>query len=142
MGNTNSRFHKKISFEDVQSALQSNHQYLFINTLPIETQDCLLPNTIRSSLEEELLNRYIQEGKTASCQIILYGKNSNDETVDKKFQQLINLGFKNVYIYSGGLFEWFLLQDIYVNELFPTTNKENDLLRFKPAKTFGIYYLE
>jgi len=46
---------------------------------------------------------------------------------------LTSLGFYNVYIYIGGIFEWLLLQDIYGEKEFPTTNKELDLLKYKPS---------
>ena len=52
--------------------------------------------------------------------IILYGKNSTDNLCDKKYKQLCELGFSEVYIYAGGMFEWLLLQDIYSNNEFPT----------------------
>ena len=42
----------------------------------------------------------------------------------KKYDQLIGLGFVNVFIYPGGLFEWLLLQDIYGYDNFPTQNKK------------------
>ena len=51
-----------------------------------------------------------------------------------KYTQLVNLGFVNVYIYPGGLFEWLCLQDIYGDDEFPTTNKELDILKYKPAR--------
>ncbi len=57
--------------------------------------------------------------------------NSSDDSVVKKYNQLYKLGFKNVYIYIGGLFEWLLLQDIYGEEEFPTTNKILDILQYK-----------
>ena len=63
--------------------------------------------------------------------IIIYGKNNNDETVIKKYNQLIKLGFINVYIYLGGLFEWLLLQDIYGKDEFPTTSEELDILKYR-----------
>jgi hypothetical protein len=42
-------------------------------------------------------------------------------------------GFPEVYVYSGGLFEWMLLQDIYGQDEFPTTKKVLDILKWKPA---------
>ena len=45
---------------------------------------------------------------------------------------MIDLGFINVYIYLGGLFEWLLLQDIYGRDLFKTTKNELDILKYKP----------
>jgi hypothetical protein len=73
--------------------------------------------------------------------IIIYGKNVNDMTVYDKYEQLLKLGFINVYIYPGGMFEWLCLQDIYSSELFPTTKKELDILKYKPMSRFNTYYL-
>ena len=56
------------------------------------------------------------------------------ETIYKKYKQLQELGFVNIYVYPGGLFEWLLLQDIYGHEDFPTTSQELDILKFKPIK--------
>jgi hypothetical protein len=40
------------------------------------------------------------------------------------------------------MFEWLLLQDIYGKELFPTTKKELDLLRYKSNQLLSIGLLE
>ena len=122
---------KKVTFEDVQYCINNKGRHILINTMPIEEQNCLIKNTIPYHMEEnvinELLNQYLLKDKT----IIVYGKNTNDDTVEKKYKQLVALGFVDVYIYSGGMFEWMLLQDIYgVNE-FPTTSKAIDILRYK-----------
>ena len=53
--------------------------------------------------------------------IIIYGKNSIDITAENKYNQIKSLGFINVLLYSGGLFEWLLLQDIYGKDEFSTT---------------------
>ena len=74
--------------------------------------------------------------------IIVYGKNCNDETIQKKYQQLLTLGFYNIFVYTGGMFEWLLLQDIYGKDLFPTTKKELDLLKYKPCQLLNIALLE
>jgi hypothetical protein len=74
--------------------------------------------------------------------IIIYGRNSNDDNIYKKLSQLTSLGFYNVYVYVGGMFEWMLLQDIYTNVEFPTTKKELDILKFKPNKILNISLLE
>ena len=42
------------------------------------------------------------------------------------------MGFKNVHIYTGGLFEWLLLQDIYGDKNFETTSYEINHLKYKP----------
>ena len=65
--------------------------------------------------------------------IIIYGKNCCDETIDNKYFQLINLGYieEKLFIYYVGLLEWCLLQDVYDDANFPTTNKCVDILRFR-----------
>jgi hypothetical protein len=64
--------------------------------------------------------------------IIVYGKNSNDITILHKYEQLVKLGFTNVHIYTGGIFEWMLLHEIYGKELFKITKYEIDILRYRP----------
>jgi len=64
--------------------------------------------------------------------IIIYGKNSNDITILHKYEQLVKLGFTNVYIYTGGIFEWMLLHEIYGKDLFQITRYEIDILRYRP----------
>ena len=56
-----------------------------------------------------------------------------DENVIKQYNKLKKIGFQNVYIYFGGLFEWLCLQEIYGFELFPTTSNELDILKYKPV---------
>ena len=59
-----------------------------------------------------------------------------DASTTKKYEQLISLGLKNVYVYGGGLFEWLLLQDIYGDESFPTTSKDLDILKYRPIRSY------
>ncbi|GAG01062.1 unnamed protein product, partial [marine sediment metagenome] len=65
----------------------------------------------------------------------------NDEKIYKKYTQLINLGFTNIFLYTGGLFEWLCLQDIYGEDSFPTTSKELDILKYKSPSKFSNYSL-
>lgn len=138
MGNSQSI--QKINYEDIQFVLK-NQGHILINTLSEKDQECLLPNTVNINQEEELINALIKNGNK-QIKIIVYGKNSNDEKIYAKHNQLTSLGFYNVFIYTGGLFEWLLLQDIYGVTDFPTTKKQLDLLRFKPNRVFGIQLLE
>jgi len=138
MGNTQSI--KKIGFEDMQIAIKNPEIYLIINTLPISEQSCLIMNTINIEQEEAIINKYMHENK--GIRIVIYGKNCNDELVNKKYQQLLSIGFYNIFAYSGGLFEWLLLQDIYGFDLFPTNKKELDLLKFKPHSILNISLIE
>lgn len=136
----NSQTMTKINYEDMQTVVKNSEIYLIINTLSYSEQDCLIINTIPANKEEDLFNKFIKENK--GIRIVVYGKNCNDENVNKKCQQLFSLGFYNIYVYLGGLFEWLLLQDIYGGELFPTTKQELDLLKFKPKQILNLHLLE
>jgi len=126
---------KKVSFQDVQYA-QSNEHVTIINTLPENEQTLLIYKTIMANQEIQEVERAIQTKRI----IILYGKNSNDETIYVKYNQIVKLG-GIVYIYIGGLFEWLLLQDIYGTDLFKTTNKTIDILKFKPNNILNTNYI-
>jgi hypothetical protein len=138
MGNTQKM--KKINYEDMQTVIKNPEIYLIINTLPQSEQQCLIVNTTLANNEEDIINRFIKENK--SIRIIIYGRNCNDETINKKYQQLYSLGFYNIFVYLGGIFEWLMLQDIYGKDLFPTTKKELDLLKYKSNQLLSISLLE
>ena len=125
---------KKVNFEDIKHIIKNSNKYILINTLKIDDQDCLISGTIDVNKEESVINNCLKHKK--NVKIILYGKNSNEVSLFKKYEQLVNLGFTNVYLYPGGLFEWLCLQDIYGYEEFPTTTKELDILKFKPDSGF------
>ena len=124
-----------ISYEDLQNVLKFNStKYIIINTLDQFEQDCLILNTVISHNEENIINNSINS-YDYDKHIIIYGKNSNDIRVEDKVSQINGLGFKNVYVYKGGLFEWLLLQDIYGFDEFPTTSKILDILKYKPTRS-------
>lgn len=139
MGNSQSI--QKISFEDIQYALKNHETHLLINTLNENEQECLLPYTVTAINEERIINEYLKKNKK-DVKIIIYGKNSNDDKIYKKYNQLLSLGFYHVFIYCGGLFEWLLLQDIYGINEFPTTKRELDILKYKPNKVLNMSLLE
>jgi hypothetical protein len=132
--------YQKASFEDVQFCIQHPTEFLLINTMLAGEQSCLIKGTLSSHQEETVMNDFIHQ-YDYTRQIVVYGKNTTDNTVEKKYDQLLRLGFSNVYIYCGGLFEWLLLQDIYGRNEFPTTSNVLDILKFKPAKSFGTLRL-
>jgi len=138
MGNTASI--RKINCEDMQKACKNTNNYIIINTLDGSMQNCLILNTTKIENEEALINSIIK--KTKNKNIIIYGRNCNDEKVYKKYQQLVSLGFTNVYVYVGGMFEWLLLQDIYGSDLFPTTSNELDILKYKSHRIFDVQYIQ
>jgi hypothetical protein len=133
---------QKINYIDMQMSIKNRDLYLIINTLPVLEQSCLIVNTIPIEQEEQIINKYLTENK--NIRIIIYGKNCNDDTVQKKYNQLYSLGFYQLYVYNGGLFEWLLLQDIYGFELFPTNNNNRivDILKYKSPTTLNFALLE
>jgi len=130
----------KINYEDIQYVIKNPETYLLINTLHANEQACLLPNTININQEEEIINK-LMKNRNKEVKIIIYGKNYNDDKIYKKYDQLLSLGFYNIYIYLGGMFEWLTLQDIYGTTEFPTTKKELDLLKYKPHKVINNHAL-
>jgi len=131
MGNTSSI--EKINFEDMQFIIKNPDSFLLINTLPITEQNCLIINTVQASHEEQMINDCLKKG-TKQVPIVVYGKNCNDENLQNKCNQLVTLGFNNVYVYVGGLFEWLMLQDIYGFSEFPSTIQELDFLKYRSTK--------
>ena len=125
MGNANSV--NRINFKDMQYAIASN--IVIINTLDINRQDCLIKNTLKPDEEIATINDIIK--RNTRQKIVIYGENSSDNSIVKKYYQLCNLGFRNIYIYMGGLFEWLLLQDIYGSDEFPTTSEIIDILKYR-----------
>jgi hypothetical protein len=119
-----------INFDIMQTILRKSSEYLILNVLPMDDQDCLIRGTINANNEEQILNQMIESIATPNKKIVIYGKNCNDEKVSTKLNQLQKLGLTDVFVYRGGLFEWMLLQDIYGEKEFPTTKREIDLLRF------------
>lgn len=124
----------KVSYEDLQMVVYRNlnvkHSTLIINTLPPSLQHCLIKTTVDICFEEQVVNSCIQ--RQPNIMIIVYGKNSNDITILHKYEQLVKLGFTNVHIYTGGIFEWLLLYEIYGKDLFKITKYENDILLYRP----------
>ena len=137
MGNVQSP--KKVNYEDIQLIISKKKQnILLINTLELNEQECLIPNTVNAHQEEKIINTNL---KNNTLEIVIYGKNNSDKSVEKKYLKLSDLGFTNIYIYPGGIFEWLCLQDIYSNEFFPTTKKELDILKYKPNSKLNQIYI-
>jgi hypothetical protein len=133
--------HQIVSFEDIQFVIQHPAHFILVNTLSTTEQTCLIPSTLDSSREETVINELISNYDVRSKSFIVYGRNTTDQTATTKCEQLLNVGFQNVYLYPGGMFEWLLLQDVYGADEFPTTHKMIDILRFKPNRVFGGYFL-
>ena len=130
MGNVYSSF-SSYTFDTIQNKIMCNHDFVLINTLPESEQCCLIKNTVHANKETEIMNHLLK--KDMKKEIIIYGRNHRDLKVTEKYNQLKKLGFVNVYIYFGGLFEWLLLNIVYKEFNFPIdgTFNEKDLLLYK-----------
>jgi hypothetical protein len=138
----------RINFEDVQAIIgvnsvnssSNNSGMIIISTLPSEFQKCVIRGTIPAENEEALMNNIIsgKDVRGENVAVVVYGKNATDDTVTEKYEQLIKLGMPRVCIYTGGMFEWLLLQDVYGAELFPTTGNELDILRYRTPRFAGL----
>jgi hypothetical protein len=120
----------RIGFHKVQYAIQHKDEYIIINTLPREDQSCLITGTLPIDAEEKTINDMLHTFDIPDKKIIIYGKNSLDETALTKYKQLVQLGLTDIFIYNGGMFEWLLLQDICDSLTFPTTKKTMDLFKY------------
>lgn len=124
-----------VGFSAVQHLFkQDSDTWIIISTLPdtTEGQKCLIDRTTPCIREETLMNRIIANKQQKDVCVIIYGRNHMDETVDKKWKQMRSMGFTRAHKYTGGMFEWLLLQDVYGKENFPTTSQAADLLEFEP----------
>jgi hypothetical protein len=93
----------------------------------------LISGTLTASEEESFMNDYLSTYTENQKTIVLYGLNSCDDSPRKKRAQLLSFGISDVYVYTGGMFEWVLLQDIYGVAEFPTTGGVVDLLAYRPC---------
>ena len=91
MGNEQSCINK-VNFEDIKKV--DKNDYILINTLHSSNQQCLIVNTIPIDKEVQVVEKAIKEKKI----IIIYGKNTNDYTIYKKYNQLVSMGHKNTYL--------------------------------------------
>jgi hypothetical protein len=136
MGNAET---KQINFEVVQNYIQRlniDTNILLINTLLSHEQDCVIYGTKTPQEEETLINDMLVNPLDPNTTMIIYGKNARDASISKKIEQLRTLGILGrikVQIYTGGLFEWLLLQEVYGSDLFKTSGSNGmpDLLKYK-----------
>ena len=133
MGNVQSL--AKVTYEYVKEIVTNQSPVFLLCTLKRDKERFAIVRTIGIDNEEDCINQLINK-RQYNTTIVIYGENMYDPTVISKYKQLKQIGFINCYIYFGGLFEWFLLQDVYGCEMFPTKNTPlNGCLQFKPQST-------
>ena len=104
------------------------NNYVLITTL--NENDCFIKKTLNPNEEVEFINNCISRNNQEN--IIIYGKNYLDRSVYTQYDKLNSLGFDNIFIYPGGIFEWLLLQDTFGEDMFETNIIEKDILKYRP----------
>lgn len=124
MGNELSVNKTTLSFEDMEDIIQQldvnpslKSNLIIIHTLKEYDEHIHIKHTTHSSDEINLMNTHLNTNKNIN--ICIYGKNHSDYTVMKKYEQLQEFGFTNISIYTGGLFEWLTLNQLYGGDTYP-----------------------
>lgn len=129
----------RVNYETVLS-LAGTADVIMISTLLETLQGCLIPHTLSYDHEEKSINDVLERKKQGLYTVIVYGENHLDATVERKCAQMRVMGFKSIYMYAGGMFEWLLLHEIYGEENFPVARSSRsgvpDILAFKPKDGF------
>jgi hypothetical protein len=128
MGNSSPRFNL-IGFDDMIEFI-SDRSVVLITTMSDSMGPHRIVGTLSPTDEIDEINRCIANC-THNRRIVIYGENSSDESGFRKSEQLRGMGFTDIYVYGGGLFEWILLQDIYGADTFKTNQPIDDILRYK-----------
>ena len=128
MGNIYSTY-SSYDFDILSNKIISGYDMVLINTMSDTQQGCLIKNTITANKETDFINELFKINKKK--EIIVYGKNHRDLKIIEKYNQLKKLGFINVFIYFGGLFEWLLLKEYYGEINFPIDGKMGDISQYK-----------
>lgn len=114
-------------FNELQKKIKDG--ICLINTMPDYKQECLIKYTIKAHVESERINLLLKGRRDE--EIIVYGIHHTDMSVIKKYNQLKKLGFKNVFIYFGGMYEWLLLQEVFGVINFQTDGIIRDIIEYK-----------
>ena len=133
-----SETYKKINPEEMQTILKTPEKYIIIHTLTSEYQDYVIPGTVQDTREESVINEMLTRIDIPDKPIVIYGKNARDETLVTKANQLKSLGIHDISVYSGGMFEWLLLNEVYGPTEFPvkvqtdqTNTKIHDIWKYR-----------
>lgn len=135
---SSSETYKKISPAEMQTILKTPEKYIMIHTLTSEYQDYVIPGTVQDTREESVINEMLNRIDIPDKPIIVYGKNVRDETPVTKANQLKSLGIREISIYSGGMFEWLLLNEVYGPTEFPV-KVQTDHYHHQPQKMHDIW---
>lgn len=129
MGNSSSLYSLHCKYNIIQDyvcipdnyCIEFGERVYLITVMERDESDKVIKGTIPFKEEEITMNSIIKQNKMDTVTVIVYGKDACDERIYKKAKQMMELGFKRVRIYIGGMFEWNLLVELYGDENFPTS---------------------
>ncbi len=99
------------NYSTIQNAIRSGKTIIHIMNVSDET--ILIKGTLPANKEVEQINNWILNNAFEN-EIYIYGySNADFNKLLQRQKQLLGLGFKHVYIYFGGMFEWLLLRDVF-----------------------------
>ena len=78
---------QKCNFEDILLSIQRTGSGLLINTLGENEQTCLIRTTIPIQNETTIVNSLL--AKNVNIRVIIYGKNTNDESIYRKYNHFV-----------------------------------------------------
>ena len=130
----NEKPHNLVGFEDIKHVIKAGAtKYILINTFE---QDIIIHGTISSEREEIVIDAQLNDYTKPDIPIIIYGRNSCDDSVDSKEKQLRELGIDDIFVYRGGIFEWLLMGDVFGTDEFPIIKHGTgtvDILKYAPG---------
>ena len=129
MGNTTSLYSLHCKYNIIQDyvcipenyCIEFGEKIYLITVMNKNDTKKFIKGTTPVNEEESIINQVIKQNKMDEVTIIIYGKDACDQRVYTKAKQMLELGFKRTRIYTGGMFEWSLLLELYGDENFPTS---------------------
>jgi len=105
------------NYSKIQNAIHTGKTV--IHTMNVADELILIKGTLLSHQEVNRINMWLSNDDFNN-EIYIYGySNADYNKLLQRQKQLNGLGFKNVYIYFGGMFEWLLLRDVFGADEFP-----------------------
>ena len=129
MGNSTSLYSLHCKYNIIQDyvcipdnyCIDFGERVYLITVMDRNESDKVIKGTIPFNEEESTMNSIIKQNKVDNVTVIVYGKDACDERIYTKAKQMMELGFNRIRIYTGGMFEWNLLVELYGDENFPTS---------------------
>jgi hypothetical protein len=120
-----------VSFKTLQ---EMTPNMVLIHTFKPEEQHCLIRGSLTAAKEMAMVQELMSDSTTRDVMMVVYGRNYMDPKPYQQADHLRQLGFRRVYVYAGGLFEWLMLHDLYGAEAFPLvktdSTKDEDPLKY------------